>query len=103
MILDFQSVHAVLSALDLARRQGMRDLALALFVAVGVGGKAVQLDDLRPNLNLAALDRDHVSAVHCVSSQAAIRPTTIPGGVPNVGGHSEASSTPNRPEVPAPT
>ena len=33
----------------------------------------------------------------------AIRPTTISGGVLNVGGHSEASSTPSRPEVPAPT
>jgi hypothetical protein len=33
----------------------------------------------------------------------AIRPTTIARGVPKVGGHSEASSTPRRPEVPAPT
>ena len=30
-------------------------------------------------------------------------PTTISGGVPNVGGHSAASSTPSRPLVPAPT
>ena len=33
----------------------------------------------------------------------AITPTTMPGGVPNVGGHSVASSTPSRPLVPAPT
>ena len=32
----------------------------------------------------------------------AISPTTSPGGVLKVGGHSEASSTPSRPEVPAP-
>ena len=30
-------------------------------------------------------------------------PTTISGGVPKVGGHSAASSTPSRPLVPAPT
>ena len=28
---------------------------------------------------------------------------TCPGGLPNVGGHSDASSTPIRPGVPAPT
>src|SRR6266849_3110488 len=33
----------------------------------------------------------------------AITPTTIVGGTPNVGGHSVASSTPSRPDVPAPT
>ena len=33
----------------------------------------------------------------------AITPTTISGGVPNVGGHSVASKTPSRPLVPAPT
>jgi hypothetical protein len=33
----------------------------------------------------------------------AMMPTTISGGVPNVGGHSAASSTPSRPLVPAPT
>jgi hypothetical protein len=33
----------------------------------------------------------------------AISPTTISGGVPKVGGHSAASSTPSRPLVPAPT
>ena len=33
----------------------------------------------------------------------AMIPTTVSGGVPNVGGHSDASSTPRRPEVPAPT
>ena len=32
----------------------------------------------------------------------ASRPTTSVGGVLKVGGHSAASSTPNRPEVPAP-
>ena len=32
----------------------------------------------------------------------AISPTTFSGGVPNVGGHSDASRTPNRPLVPAP-
>ena len=33
----------------------------------------------------------------------AMMPTTISGGVPKVGGHSAASSTPSRPLVPAPT
>src|SRR5438445_487305 len=33
----------------------------------------------------------------------AMIPRTISGGVPNVGGHSAASNTPRRPEVPAPT
>src|SRR5206468_12325176 len=33
----------------------------------------------------------------------AITPTTMVGGTPNVGGHSVASRTPRRPEVPAPT
>ena len=33
----------------------------------------------------------------------AMIPTTIAGSLQNVGGHSEASSTPSRPEVPAPT
>src|SRR5881392_3644483 len=33
----------------------------------------------------------------------AMIPTTSAGGVPNVGGHSAASSTPRRPDVPAPT
>ena len=33
----------------------------------------------------------------------AIRPTTISGGVLKVGGHSAASRTPSRPDVPAPT
>src|SRR5204863_6183296 len=33
----------------------------------------------------------------------AITPTTIVGGTLNVGGHSEASRTPRRPDVPAPT
>ena len=33
----------------------------------------------------------------------AMMPTTISGSVPNVGGHSVASSTPSRPLVPAPT
>ena len=32
----------------------------------------------------------------------AMIPCTISGGTLNVGGHSEASSTPNRPLVPAP-
>ena len=35
-------------------------------------------------------------------SPPAMRPTTIPGSTPKVGGHSEASSTPNLPLVPAP-
>ena len=33
----------------------------------------------------------------------AMIPCTISGSVPNVGGHSDASSTPSRPDVPAPT
>ena len=33
----------------------------------------------------------------------AMTPTTSSGGVLKVGGHSEASSTPSRPDVPAPT
>ena len=33
----------------------------------------------------------------------AITPVTIVGGTPKVGGHSVASSTPSRPDVPAPT
>jgi hypothetical protein len=32
----------------------------------------------------------------------AIKPWTNVGGTPNVGGHSEASRTPNLPDVPAP-
>ena len=36
-------------------------------------------------------------------SPPAMMPTTISGGVPKVGGHSLASSTPSRPDVPAPT
>ena len=36
-------------------------------------------------------------------SPPAMMPTTISGGVPKVGGHSAASSTPSRPLVPAPT
>ena len=35
-------------------------------------------------------------------SPPAIKPTTNSCGTPNVGGHSEASKTPNRPLVPAP-
>ena len=37
------------------------------------------------------------------ASPPAIKPTTIDGSVQNVGGHSEASRTPSRPDVPAPT
>ena len=36
-------------------------------------------------------------------SPPAMMPTTMAGSVPNVGGHSLASSTPSRPDVPAPT
>ena len=36
-------------------------------------------------------------------SPPAMIPCTISGSVPKVGGHSEASSTPSRPLVPAPT
>src|SRR6267378_2536481 len=44
-----------------------------------------------------------VTAAVSIAAAAAITPTTIDGGVPNVGGHSVASSTPSRPDVPAPT
>jgi len=47
------------------------------------------------------------SAPSCALVSAGVPPAMIPctisGGVPNVGGHSEASSTPSRPDVPAPT
>ena len=41
-------------------------------------------------------------ARECGGSSCMI-PCTISGGVPKVGGHSDASSTPSRPDVPAPT
>ncbi len=40
--------------------------------------------------------------VTSASGPPAIRPTTWEGSVLNVGGHSDASSTPRRPAVPAP-
>ena len=41
--------------------------------------------------------------VTSAGSPPAMIPCTISGGEPKVGGHSEASSTPSRPLVPAPT
>src|SRR5690348_11275577 len=47
------------------------------------------------------------SAPSCALVSAGVPPAMIPctisGSVPKVGGHSEASSTPSRPDVPAPT
>ena len=52
-----------------------------------------------PSTRSSAPSCERVSA----ASPPAMMPCTISGSVPNVGGHSDASSTPSRPEVPAPT
>ena len=42
------------------------------------------------------------TALRMALSPPAMMPTTKSKGTPKVGGHSDASTTPNRPEVPAP-
>jgi hypothetical protein len=82
----------------------------AVHVGGGPGGRDAQHEveraDLRSSIAAApssgwssAPSMARVSA----SSPPAMTPCTISGSVPKVGGISEASSTPSRPEVPAPT
>ena len=67
-------------------------------------------------VSLGPTRRESISAIPALGSSSApstdlssagappaMIPTTISGGVPNVGGHSAASSTPSRPLLPAPT
>ena len=51
----------------------------------------------------ALMAEDHRAVAEAVAAAApAITPTTWPGSLMKVGGHSLASSTPSRPLVPAP-